>query len=50
MVRRDPKRICGSGTCSPRRAFRTVRFPEFFRVKTMTFPVWLNLGAPAVYS
>lgn len=24
-----------------------VRLPEFFRVKMMTLPVWLNRGAPA---
>lgn len=34
-------------TCWPLRECRMVRLPEFFRVKMMTLPVWLNRGAPA---
>ncbi len=47
MREREMRQLKRWMTCSPSSACRMVRFPLFFRVKTMTFPVWLNLGAPA---
>ena len=37
-------------TCCPSSEWRMLRCPVFFMVNTITFPVWLNLGAPATYS
>lgn len=37
-------------TCCPSSVCTMLRSPEFFMVNTITFPVWLNLGAPARYS
>lgn len=34
-------------TCCPFSECNIVSSPVFFRVKMMTFPVWLNRGAPA---
>lgn len=39
--------VCPGVTCSPFSAWWMVRFRLLCMLKMMTFPVWLNLGAPA---